>query len=79
MTDRVAECTRPEAESCRGCKWSYAPGLFDGGCKLHYEREPDGRGGLKSPPPPETDNEAERHAHGRKIKRGYNPGEENRE
>lgn len=49
MTDRVAECARPEAESCRGCKWSYAPNLFDGGCKLHYEREPDGRGGLKIP------------------------------
>lgn len=79
MTDRVAECARPEAESCRGCKWSYAPSLFDGGCKLHYEREPDGRGGLKSPPPPETDNGAECHANGRKIKRGYNPGEEKQE
>lgn len=79
MTDRVAECTRPEAESCRGCKWSCAPSLFDGGCKLHYEREPDGGGGLKYPPKPKTDNEAEHHANERKFKRGYNPGEEKQE
>lgn len=70
MTDRVAECVHPEAGSCRCCNWSYEPSLFDGGCKLHYEREADGMGGLKSPPPPETDNEAERNANERKIKRG---------
>ena len=70
MTDRVAECVHPEAGSCMGCNWSYEPSLFDGGCKLHYEREADGMGGLKSPPPPETDNKAERPANERKIKRG---------
>jgi hypothetical protein len=47
MTDRVAECVHPEAGNCRGCNWSYEPRLSDGGCKLHYEREADGRGGLK--------------------------------
>ena len=37
MTERVAECRYPEANSCKGCSWSYNSALYDGGCMLHYE------------------------------------------
>ena len=35
---RVEECIFPENVSCRGCSHSYRPDLYDGGCRLHYER-----------------------------------------
>lgn len=75
MIDRVAECVHPEAGSCRGCNWSYEPSLFDGGCKLHYEREADGMEGLKSPPPPETGTKRSATQTSAKSKGEYNPGE----
>ena len=28
------ECKRPQADSCRGCPHSFAPELYDGGCRL---------------------------------------------
>ena len=37
-TDRVEECVFPENVSCRGCSHSYRPDLYDGGCKLHFEK-----------------------------------------
>ena len=37
-SDRVDECVHPDYVSCRGCEHSYRPDLFDGGCKLYYER-----------------------------------------
>ena len=36
--DRVEECVYPGNVSCRGCSHSYRPDLYDGGCRLHYER-----------------------------------------
>lgn len=41
---RVPECVYPGYVSCRGCEHSYRPDLFDGGCRLHYERDA-GKGG----------------------------------
>ena len=36
--DRVDECVYPGNVSCRGCSYSYRPDLYDGGCKLYFER-----------------------------------------
>lgn len=32
-----ADCEHPDQVGCKGCKYSYDPRLFDGGCKLIYE------------------------------------------
>ena len=36
---KVRECIYPNSVNCLGCIWSYNPSLFDGGCKLHYEKK----------------------------------------
>lgn len=37
IMDRVKECKQQNKDSCKGCKYSYNPALFDGGCLLHIE------------------------------------------
>ena len=39
MYRRVSECVFATRTNCRGCPYSYMPDLFDGGCRLHYEKE----------------------------------------
>ena len=39
MNTVVGECVNPNKGQCRGCKYSYRPEFYDGGCKLHYEKE----------------------------------------
>lgn len=40
---KVKECVK-EQSNCLGCEHSYRPDLFDGGCKLYYEkRRKDGK------------------------------------
>lgn len=78
MTDRVAECVHPEFISCRGCSWSYEPSLFDGGCKLHYEKNtPEGAG--KSPADTERKTTGQSHAEKRQFQKGKQNFLENRE
>lgn len=42
MTERVKECIYPRKDNCRDCEQSYEPRLFDGGCRLHYEKKVKG-------------------------------------
>jgi len=40
--DAIPQCTAKKRGDCRGCPNSYAPELFDGGCKLqHVGADPD--------------------------------------
>lgn len=68
MISRVAECIYPEARNCRGCSYSYDPSLFDGGCKLHYGKTPEGAG--KSPAESKAENGGELHADFSEIQKG---------
>lgn len=77
MTDRVAECIHKDFISCRGCSQSYNPSLFDGGCKLHYGKTPEGAG--KSPADTRAENGGELHANFSEIQRGNKEFLEKRE
>lgn len=73
MMDRVAECVYPERASCKGCSWSYATALYDGGCMLHYEGV-----GQNLQRKAKRTTAGKQYAENRKIKRGISPAREER-